>query len=174
MNLNIKKLNKHAIIPSKAHETDAGFDLFVCQPSINITANSCHLIQTGVAIEIPYGCVGIIKDRSSLSLQGIHVLGGVIDYGYTGEILVNLMNLNNYVFEIKDEQKIAQLLIIQLAPIAYITEVEELSKSERGEKGFGSSDRKNVNRNHFATCLQLIDIGLPCTCDKEKNNETTI
>ncbi|MCX6809627.1 MAG: dUTP diphosphatase [Candidatus Berkelbacteria bacterium] len=137
--LKIKKLSPDAKIPNFAREGDAGLDLY-SMDSIAIPAGSRAGIQTGIALEIPEGKAGLIWDRAGLSSkQGLKVLGGVIDSGYRGEIIVTLANISREPVELPKGSKIAQI-IIQPFEKPEIEIADELSESERGENGFGSSD----------------------------------
>ncbi len=141
MKLKIKKLKDIAKIPNFAHKTDAGMDLYTTE-KIELKPGEKIAIPTGIAMEIPQGHVGLIWDKSGLSIKkGLKVLGGVIDSGYRGEILVGMINLSNetYTFEVGD--KITQILIQRIEQFE-IEEVEELSKADRGVKGFGSTGNK--------------------------------
>ncbi|MDE2233621.1 MAG: dUTP diphosphatase, partial [Patescibacteria group bacterium] len=136
MKLKFKKLSADSKNPSYAHTSDAGFDLY-CTQDLEIKPHERKSVSTGIAIEIPYGYVGLIWDKSGLSQKfGLKVFGGVIDSGYRGEILVGLMNLSDTVFKFEKGHKIAQLLI-QKIETADFEEVEELSGSDRGGNGFG-------------------------------------
>ncbi|MCK5026890.1 MAG: dUTP diphosphatase, partial [Candidatus Pacebacteria bacterium] len=95
----------------------------------------------GIAMEIPEGYVGLIWDKSGLAIkQGLKVLGGVIDSGYRGEVMVGMINLTNKTYTIAEGHKVAQM-IIQKTEMVEIEEVEELSDAQRGDKGFGSSGK---------------------------------
>ncbi|MEX0933508.1 MAG: dUTP diphosphatase, partial [Candidatus Paceibacterota bacterium] len=95
--------------------------------------------RTGIAMEIPQGYVGLIWDKSGVSLKrGIKVLGGVIDAGYRGEIRIGLINLGSETVSFEAGQKVAQMLIQSVAS-PEIVEVTELGDTERGEGGFGST-----------------------------------
>ena len=135
--LNIKRLVEHAVLPTRAYEHDAGLDLYALD-DIELAPRSTSGIATGVAMEIPPGHVGLIRDRSSMGKRGITTLAGVVDAGYRGEVLVLLHNLNNETISFEAGSKIAQMLILPVSTIP-VHEVEELSESVRGERGFGSS-----------------------------------
>jgi dUTP pyrophosphatase len=96
-------------------------------------------VPTGVAIEIPPGYVGLIRDRSSVSLTGLKVTAGVIDAGYTGEVNVCLLNVAAEHGCIVKGQKIAQILIVPVATPPVEVVKEFTTKSGRKEKGFGST-----------------------------------
>lgn len=142
MKVNIIRLNNEAVIPQYAKHGDAGMDL------VSIGVNNDHedYIEhsTGLAIEIPEGYVGLIFPRSSISSKS-QVLAnsiGVIDSGYRGEIKIRfkrLLNLNSGVGHYNNGgDKIAQLIIMPYPQIE-LQEVQELSSTERGTGGFGSS-----------------------------------
>jgi len=141
MILNIKKLHLQAKLPTFAHATDAGMDLY-CVESLTIAPMERVQIKTGVAFEIPNGYVGLIWDKSGLShKKGLKVLGGVIDAGYRGEVMVGAINLSQgpMYFEVGD--KVAQMLI-QKIEHPEIIEVEELVDADRGTGAFGSTGAK--------------------------------
>lgn len=140
MEIKIKKLIKDAKIPTYATEGDAGMDLFSLE-SFVIEPNERLQVRTGVAMEIPYGYVGLIWDKSGLSHKhGLKTLGGVVDAGYRGEIMVGVINLSDSPIEFSPGDKVAQMLI-QKIELATTVEVSELSDSERGAGGFGSTGR---------------------------------
>lgn len=137
--IQLKKFNSQAVIPSRAHNTDAGYDLH----SIGfhtIFPGERKLIKTGIGLAIPDGYYGRIAPRSGLAYKhGIDVLAGVIDSGYRNEIGVILINFGHEAFDVKNEDRIAQIIIEQCFD-AEFGEVEEfLDQSERGTDGFGST-----------------------------------
>ena len=137
--MKVKKLHSLAKIPTRAHSGDAGLDLYSITKEI-ISPGETKLIPTGIALEIPFGYVGLIWFRSGLSSKySLKVAGGVIDASYRGEIVVILINLGKGAIAIEQGQKIAQLLI-QKVELVDIEEVESLDSTDRGEKGFGSTD----------------------------------
>ena len=126
--------------PVKAHPTDAGYDL-VSTDAKTLVPGQRALIQTGLHINLPAGTVGYVCPRSGLAAKhGITVLNapGVIDPGYTGEVLVNLINLDEYPYMILEGDKIAQLIIHQTIEVdwQHVTEFEE---TQRGNNGHGST-----------------------------------
>ncbi|MEM5832108.1 MAG: dUTP diphosphatase [Candidatus Aenigmatarchaeota archaeon] len=137
MHLKVKKLSESAKLPERKRVGDAGLDLY-CIESFEINPKEIKLVSTGIAVEIPKGYVGIIKDRSGLAIKGLHVLAGVVDENYRGEVKVVLINLGDEKLSIEKNSRIAQLLIIPYLNCDVI-EVNELSESNRGEKGFGST-----------------------------------
>lgn len=138
MKLKIKRLTNTAKIPRFAHDTDAGMDLF-SDEAVTLQTGERMQIKTGIAIAIPEGFVGLVWDKSGLSHRaGLKTLGGVIDAGYRGEILVGMVNLGNTAHTFAIGDKIAQMLIQQ---VEYPTfeEVLSLDETVRGENGFGST-----------------------------------
>jgi dUTP diphosphatase len=143
MKMKIKKLYYDAIIPSYAHETDAGMDLHahvLDHDSCWLEPGERQLVSTGVAVEIPEGYVGLIRPRSGLATKkGVGQLSsGVVDSGYRGELFVGLVNHSDIAVFIDQGDRIAQMLIIPVAQVE-LEEVSELSESDRGEKGHGST-----------------------------------
>ena len=132
------KLAENAYMPERAHEQDAGLDIRTPVPFI-IYPNGEKTINTGVCVELPKGTVGYIKGRSSLFKRGL-VVDGTIDEGYTGEIRVVLWNIGKEAIPVKRGDKIAQLVIHEIKK-PRLRQVESLSKSERGDGGFGSTGR---------------------------------
>ena len=142
MTLNIQRLHAAAILPTRAHENDAGLDLYAAE-QVGIPVLGRNLVSTGIAVAIPPGHVGYITPRSGLAhSHGITVLNspGTIDAGYTGEIRVNLINHGQAPYVITPGQRIAQLVIHPIAT-PEIEEVDELPHTERGTNGHGSSGK---------------------------------
>lgn len=138
--LKIKKVHDKAIIPSYAHEGDAGLDLYAVNELI-LNPGERGLVHTGIQIELPKNTEAQIRPRSGLALKnGITTLNspGTIDEGYRGEIGVILINHSNEEFKVEQGMKIAQMVIKPVFRVDII-ETLELSDSERSEKGFGSS-----------------------------------
>jgi dUTP pyrophosphatase len=137
MELKVKKISKDAKLPLYGHIGDAGLDLFSCVECI-LAAGETKPIPTGIQVAIPKGHVGLIWDKSGISLKGVHRLAGVIDAGYRGEVRVVMVNLGREGFAINKGMKIAQLLVQPVQEVKVI-EVEELDDTSRGDKGFGST-----------------------------------
>ena len=138
MELKVKRLNKHARLPSKANEDDAGWDLYAAEDVI-IEPSERTLIGTDIAMAIPVGYVGLIWDRSGMATKrGVHRFAGVIDSGYRGEVKVCLWNASNEHCIINKGERMAQLLV-QPAPALPLIEVQNLDTTKRGGGGFGSS-----------------------------------
>lgn len=138
--IKIKKLHPDAKIPEFAHPGDAGLDLYVPE-TVTLEPGERKSIPLGIAMEIPDGYVGLMWDKSGVSHKhGIKAFGGVIDAGYRGEIHAGVMNLSDKMYVFEKGHKIVQILI-QPVEHPIIKVVEELSDSERGEGGFGSSGK---------------------------------
>jgi dUTP pyrophosphatase len=137
----VKLLTYDALSPYKSYKGSAGFDVFSVE-SATINPGSRALIKTGISIEIPEYYYVRVAPRSGLSVQGIDVGAGVVDSSYRGEINVLLINNSQEPFIVEEGAKIAQLIMERCAcPIIDIIEDEELSSTERGERGFGSSGK---------------------------------
>ncbi len=140
MELQVQKLHPDAKLPSFAHSTDAGMDLY-CVEKITLKPGERAQVKTGIALSVPLGYVGLIWDKSGIShKRGLKTLGGVIDHGYTGEVFVGIYNTDTdpQVFEVGD--KVAQILI-QKFDHPEIVEVDSLQESERGARGIGSTGK---------------------------------
>jgi len=125
-------------LPSKAHESDAGWDLYACEPK-TILPNERAIINTGISLAIPKSFVGLIWPRSGMAVkQGIDVLAGVIDSGYRGEVKVCLLNTGNMPVIIEAGDRIAQILF-QEVPKFKLIETTDLNETDRNSGGFGSS-----------------------------------
>mgnify|MGYP003645752468 CR=1 FL=1 len=135
----VKKLHESANIPTKGHPSDAGWDLYANE-DIELWPEETKLISTGIAMSLPEGFVGLIWDRSSMGVKGVHRHAGVIDSGYRGEVKVCLHNTSSDFHNIKRGDRIAQLLIQEI-PILRLHEVEELDSTDRGSGGFGSTGK---------------------------------
>lgn len=137
LNIKIKKLHKDAVIPTKAHATDAGCDLY---------ATSCHydngliIYGTGIAVEIPEGYVGLVFPRSSIANTHLTLSNsvGVIDSGYRGEVMAKFRKGGTRGYDVGE--RIAQLIILPYPEVVF-EEAEELSESDRGTGGYGSSGK---------------------------------
>jgi len=143
MKVRIKKLNENAVIPSYAKDGDAGMDLVAT--SI-ISENDTQITYgIGLALEIPNGFVGLIFPRSSVRKTRLMLSNcvGVVDSGYRGELQATFNKINqNSIAEndYKVGDRIAQIMIIPHPPIEF-KEVNDLSETERGEGGFGSTGK---------------------------------
>jgi dUTP pyrophosphatase len=143
MELRVARLNDDAIVPTRAHEGDAGLDLYACE-SAHIGPGERWSVRTGVGVEIPDGHAGLVLPRSGLAREyGIALVNapGLIDAGYRGELQVLLLNTDPAeVFRLEPGDRIAQLLIVPIATPMPV-EVEALGETVRGRGGFGSSGR---------------------------------
>jgi dUTP pyrophosphatase len=140
INLKIKKLHDEAVIPHYAKVGDAGLDLVAITEEWN-DDHTMVTYNTGLAFEIPEGHVGLLFPRSSVSKTSLNLANsvGVIDSGYRGPVMLKFRYPEEgFVYEVGD--KVGQLVIMQI-PTVNIVEVEELSSSERGEGGFGSTGK---------------------------------
>jgi dUTP pyrophosphatase len=141
MNVKVKKLHPNAVIPTYAKSGDAGMDLVATEIISNTTFDVTY--GTGIALEIPEGFVGLIFPRSSIRKYELALSNsvGVIDSGYRGELQATFKRTNTLFPEAyKVGDRIAQIMIIPHPPIEFV-EVEELSNTERGAGGFGSTGK---------------------------------
>ena len=130
-------LDDGAYMPTRAHEADAGLDLYATKDAV-IFRHGSEKFDTGVHIEIPKGYVGFLKSKSGLNVnQGIQS-AGVIDSGYTGSICVKLYNHGFEAVRIRKGQKISQLVLLPIVT-PEIELVDKLDETERGDGGFGST-----------------------------------
>ncbi len=142
MKIKLKKLDHRAIIPGYAHEGDACFDLHSLEGG-EIGAHSSLTVRTGLAFEIPSGHVMLIYSRSGHGFKnGIRLVNavGVIDAGYVGEVAIGLRNDTPLPFSFDAGARMAQAMVIKVQGIEFEV-VPELSETERGVGGFGSSGR---------------------------------
>jgi dUTP pyrophosphatase len=141
MTLRIARLDERARLPTRAHDRDAGLDLYALQDGA-LAPGERASVATGIAVEIPPGQAGLVLPRSGLAARhGISVVNapGLIDAGYRGEIHVLLLNTDrDQPFEITAGARIAQLVLIRVE-LPVPLEVEVLDETERGAGGFGSS-----------------------------------
>ncbi len=134
------KLDPGAKMPTLAHPTDAGFDLYARERQI-VSAKESAEFDAGVHIELPPNTVGFLKSKSGLNIHHDLIGEGVIDEGYTGSIRVKLYNLGGYDYTVEAGDKIIQLVILPIVR-PRLELVDELWEGERGNNGFGSSGRK--------------------------------
>lgn len=139
--LQIHKLDPSAKAPTRAHEGDAGLDLYSVE-SARLGPGQRVTVGTGLAVAIPDGMAGLILPRSGLALKhGIALVNspGLIDCGYRGEIRVLLLNTDRETdFAVEPGDRIAQLLLVPFVS-THVREVDDLPETSRGESGFGSS-----------------------------------
>ena len=135
--LNIKHLTRYA------HDSDACIDLVCCRTTLVPAFSSASTpIPTGIAIEFPPACFGLILPRSGLAVENnIAILGGVIDQGYRGEIIVNLINHSRKMRTFKIGERIAQLAVLPYfrASLEWLDLDDQFSPTDRGDAGHGST-----------------------------------
>lgn len=141
-----KKLNEGATVPSYGSAYAAGADLYAFTKGETITfaPGETKMIHTGISLEIPEGYAGLIYARSGIATKrGLAPANkvGVVDSDYRGEIMVSLHNHSNTAQEISDNERIAQLVITPFLAVDFV-ETDELSNTERGTGGFGSTGTK--------------------------------
>lgn len=143
VDIKIKKLHEDAIIPTYAHASDAGADIYAIE-DIDIPPHKTIIVKTGIAVSIPNNYEIQIRPRSGLSSKTnlrIANTPGTIDAGYTGEVGVIMDNIGNLTAHIKKGDKIAQMVPMPVPMINWI-EVDELESTDRGTNGYGSSDEQ--------------------------------
>lgn len=143
MEIKYKRLSEKAVAPVRAHKSDAGFDLTVSR--ITTELNECGQLvlvyHTDLAFEIPEGYYGQLMTRSSISKKSLRLTtsSSVIDSGYRGEVTAKFMSTTDVVPAVYQEgERFAQLLILPLPEVEFV-EADELTESDRGEGGFGST-----------------------------------
>lgn len=145
MQLNVKKLNENAILPTYGTEYSAGADIYACiEEAVTINSGETKLIKTGLSMAIPEGYAGLIYARSGLaSKKGLAPANkvGVVDSDYRGEVMVALHNHSNEPQTIEANERIAQLVIAPFLKVEYTT-VDSLDETDRGNGGFGSTGSK--------------------------------
>jgi dUTP pyrophosphatase len=141
--LRVEKTREGATLPTRAHEGDAGLDLYACEAA-HLGPGERWSVATGIAVEIPVGHAGLVLPRSGLAREhGISLVNspGLIDSGYRGEIGVLVLNTDPAeTFRIEPGDRIAQLVVVPVAA-AEPVEAGALADSVRGGGGFGSSGR---------------------------------
>lgn len=133
------KLDSWAIMPTRAHDTDAGLDLYATEDKM-VPCYSAAIFDTGVHVQLPPNTAGMLKSKSGLNVKHGITSEGVIDVGYTGSICVKLYNHSDTAYIVHRGDKISQLVIVPIV-IPPIVVVDELEESERGGRGFGSTGR---------------------------------
>jgi dUTP pyrophosphatase len=139
--LRVQRLHPAALLPVRAHDDDAGYDLRALEAA-TLAAGQRRMVRTGIAVELPVGHAGLVLPRSGLAARhGIALVNapGLIDAGYRGELKVLLLNTDREAtFEVAAGDRIAQLVIVAVAT-PEIVEAATLAATVRGEGGFGSS-----------------------------------
>ena len=152
MNLKVVKVREDARLPTRAYQTDAGMDLYYCPngerarlvhaEGLAIGARESVLIPTGLKVDVPYGHMLEIKNKSGIAFKRQLVVGAcVVDPGYTGEVYVNLHNIGLKTQYLKPGDKIAQAVLLPVfhCNIEEVSEEAFVEKSQRGQGGFGST-----------------------------------
>jgi len=137
--LKVQRIHEDAKLPVYQHKGDAGLDIFSSIDCV-LQAGEVKPVPTGIKVAVPEGHVGLVWDKSGISLKAVHRLAGVIDSGYRGEVRVVMVNLGDEPFVIEKGMKIAQLLVQPVSEVK-VAEAEELEKTPRGEEGFGSTGK---------------------------------
>ena len=132
-------LDDGAFVPTRAHEEDAGLDLYAMDDQI-VPAKGSAKFDTGVHVAIPVGYVGFLKSKSGLNVKHGLTGEGVIDAGYTGSIVVKLYNNSGSDYKVERGNKITQLVLLPIVT-PEVELVESLDETERGNGGFGSTGR---------------------------------
>lgn len=139
--LKVRRISENAVIPTRGSKDAAGYDLY-CTSSSMIEPRQTVKISTGIQMEIPDGYVGLLFARSGIAIKkGLRPANavGVIDSDYRGEIIVALHNDSNITQNVTLGDRVAQLVLVRYFAPSIEEVVEELSETERGEGGFGSS-----------------------------------
>ncbi len=143
MRLPVRRLHPAAVLPTRAHEGDAGLDLRALEGA-TLEPGARATVRTGLAVELPPGHAGLVLPRSGLAARhGITLVNapGLIDAGFRGEVGVLLLNTDrDEAFTIAPGDRIAQLVVLAVAAPEPV-EVDELASSARGAGGFGSTGR---------------------------------
>ncbi len=135
--LEVERLSSTAKLPSRAYKHDAGYDIY-SNDYYSLLPGDIVNVKTGLKITVPKGHVGLIRDKSGVANDGVHCMAGIIDPGYCGEWLVNMINLGQDIYNISPGQKVAQILIQKVEhPTIVETKIKE--ETDRGDGGFGSS-----------------------------------
>ena len=130
-------LDENAILPTRAHSTDAGLDLYAKETQV-VPARGSAIFDTGVHIELPPNMAGVLVSRSGLNFKHGITSEGLIDTGYTGSIGVKLYNNSDNYYTVHKGDKISQLVIVPiLTPTLEV--VDSLEETGRGNNGFGST-----------------------------------
>ena len=132
-------LDPGAYMPTRAHATDAGLDLYARTAAV-IPAGGSAVFDTGVHVALPIDTVGMLKSKSGLNVKHSILCEGVIDVGYTGPIVAKLYNHGTEDVPIEPGMKIVQLVILPILT-PELEQVDELEDTERGEGGFGSTGK---------------------------------
>ena len=139
-NIQIKLLTNEALVPKKQHELDIGYDLASVE-NITLLSKQVTLVRTGLSISLPAGVAGFVLPRSGLATKHQITLinaPGLIDPGYTGEILIPLINHSDINYNISKQDRVAQLVLVNSDNVEFDI-VDELNVTDRSSDGFGST-----------------------------------
>ena len=139
--IEIQLISPNGKVPSQKHASDIGYDISASN-DVTLKSNEVTLVNTGIAISLPQQCAGFVLPRSGLSTKHKITLinsPGLIDPGYTGELLVPLMNHGNKDYDIKAGDRIAQLVLVNTHGVGFKV-VDSLPETDRSSGGFGSTD----------------------------------
>ncbi|MCX6568677.1 MAG: dUTP diphosphatase [Candidatus Aminicenantes bacterium] len=137
MELLVKRIHPEAKLPVYGHPGDAGLDLFSVVDR-ELAPGEVFAVPTGIQVAVPAGHVGLVWDKSGISLKSVHRLAGVVDSGYRGEVQVVMINLGAAPFAVRKGMKIAQMLVQPVAAVE-VVESDSLEDTSRGQGGFGST-----------------------------------
>lgn len=140
MSFVISKVVPHAVIPTRATEGAAGYDLNACEDAV-VPAGGWKMINTGIAVQIPSDCYARVAPRSGLTLKkGLSTGAGVVDSDYRDAVRVILFNHSDIDFEVKAGDRIAQMIFERIyTPVLQEVTYEEMTHTQRGLGGFGST-----------------------------------
>ena len=133
------KLTDGAYMPTRAHKTDAGLDIYSKETAL-VPAGGSYVFYTGVHVELPRGTCGILMSKSGLYINHSISSTGLIDEGYTGEVVVKLTNHGDRHYLVEKGEKISQLVVMSCM-YPHVEVVQDLEDTERGSRGFGSTGR---------------------------------
>ena len=133
------QLDEGAFMPERAHDTDAGADIRTPK-AFMVPANGCAVVSTGIHVELPEGTVGMLKSKSGLYIKSGITSEGVLDEGFTGEVVVRLQNHSATSHWFDKGDKITQLVVLPVAYPDYMR-VNRVHGGERGDAGYGSTGR---------------------------------
>lgn len=133
------KLSSMAYLPERAHDTDAGADIRTPE-AFTLRAHGSEIVATGVHVQLPPNTVGMLKSKSGLNIKDGIVSEGVIDEGFSGQIVVKLYNLSDHDYRFERGDKITQLVVM---PVHYVTyeQADDIQGGSRGSDGYGSTGR---------------------------------
>ena len=142
LSVKFRRMRNGASAPTRGTVWSAGWDLYAAEDAYLTGTGQTVLVPTGIALELPRGYEAQIRPRSSMNKRGILTHFGTIDGDYRGEIIVCLTSLDrmNYITHVRAGDRIAQLVLAPVSNPRFI-EVDELSETERGTGGFGSTGR---------------------------------